>query len=42
MNNVNKLKKGDEFMDGEDRLDIIFHLDMVDEVLSPSIKRIKS
>ena len=27
------LKKGDEFMDEKDRLDIIFHLDMVDEVL---------
>ena len=27
------LKKGEEFMDEKDRLDIIFHLDMVDEVL---------
>ena len=27
------LKKADEFMDEKDRLDIIFHLDMVDEAL---------
>ena len=27
------MKKGDEFMDERDRLDIVFHLDMVDEVL---------
>ena len=27
------LKKGDEFMDEKDRLDIIFHLDMVDEAI---------
>ena len=27
------LKKGDEFMDQKDRMEIIFHLDMVDEVL---------
>ena len=27
------LKKGDEFMDQRDRMEIIFHLDMVDEVL---------
>ena len=27
------LKKADEFMDEKDRLEIIFHLDMVDEVL---------
>ena len=27
------LKKGDEFMDEHDRLEIIFHLDMVDEAL---------
>ena len=27
------LKKGDEFMDEKDRMEIIFHLDMVDEVL---------
>ena len=26
-------KKGDEFMDQRDRMEIIFHLDMVDEVL---------
>ncbi len=27
------LKKGDEFMDEHDRLEIIFHLDMVDEAI---------
>jgi D-beta-D-heptose 7-phosphate kinase/D-beta-D-heptose 1-phosphate adenosyltransferase len=27
------IKKADEFMDERDRLDIVFHLDMVDEVL---------
>ena len=30
------LKKGDEFMDEKDRMEIIFHLDMVDEVLLSS------
>ena len=27
------LKKGDEFMDEQDRLEIVFHLDMVDEAI---------
>ena len=27
------LKKGDEFMDEKDRLEIVFHLDMVDEAI---------
>ena len=27
------LKKGDEFMDEHDRLEIVFHLDMVDEAI---------
>ena len=32
------LKKGDEFMPEKDRMEIIFHLDMVDEVLISSDK----
>ena len=45
------LKKGDEFMDEKDRLEIIFHLDMVDEAIiaedkdksvSQTIRTIKS
>ena len=27
------MKKGDEFMDEKDRLEIVFHLDMVDEAI---------
>ena len=27
------VKKGDEFMDEKDRLEIVYHLDMVDEAI---------
>ena len=35
VNNHNQcmLKKGDEFMDERDRLELVFHLDMVDEAI---------